>query len=201
MGTVLRTIASAIVGGISSKLSGGKFLNGAAMAAFARLFNDEGIGHSKRYSVADNVELTPDIEEKVSKIGSAYYESTGSEIVVTSGTRTSLKQANAMYDRIQAGGDFSDYLNQDAAKEVREVYDSGVKAKLSRAEIVASMAGVIKNQVDSGVFISLHLKAGAVDIRSVGMSDKQVISFRKAAEAVTSSVALEQSPPHWHLQF
>jgi RHS repeat-associated protein len=201
MGTVLRTIASAIVGGISSKLGGGKFLNGAAMAAFARLFNDEGIGHSKRYSVADNVELTPDIEEKVSKIGSAYYESTGSEIVVTSGTRTSLKQANAMYDRIQAGGDFSDYLNQDAAKEVREVYDSGVKAKLSRAEIVASMAGVIKNQVDSGVFISLHLKAGAVDIRSVGMSDKQVISFRKAAEAVTSSVALEQSPPHWHLQF
>jgi hypothetical protein len=41
MGTVLRTIASAIVGGISSKLGGGKFLNGAAMAAFARLFNDE----------------------------------------------------------------------------------------------------------------------------------------------------------------
>jgi hypothetical protein len=41
MGKVLRTVASAIVGGISSKLGGGKFLNGAAMAAFARLFNDE----------------------------------------------------------------------------------------------------------------------------------------------------------------
>ena len=56
MGTVLRTVASAIVGGISRKLGGGKFLNGAAMAAFARLFNDErhGAQKSERVGASDD---------------------------------------------------------------------------------------------------------------------------------------------------
>ena len=51
MGTVLHTVASAIVGGISRKLGGGKFLNGAVMAAFARLYNHE--GHSDADAIGE----------------------------------------------------------------------------------------------------------------------------------------------------
>ena len=40
-GLVARTIVSAVIGGTASVIGGGKFQNGAATAAFVRLFNDE----------------------------------------------------------------------------------------------------------------------------------------------------------------
>ena len=42
----MRVTAAAVVGGTASKLTGGKFANGALTGAFSRLFNDE--GHERR---------------------------------------------------------------------------------------------------------------------------------------------------------
>lgn len=39
--SIQRTLAAAIAGGTASKLTGGKFENGAITGAFSRLFNDE----------------------------------------------------------------------------------------------------------------------------------------------------------------
>jgi virulence plasmid B protein len=41
LSAIMRIAASAIVGGTSSVLTGGKFVNGAVTAAFARMFNEE----------------------------------------------------------------------------------------------------------------------------------------------------------------
>lgn len=49
-----RVTVAAIIGGTASKLSGGKFINGAFSAAFGQLFNDE----AHRLTSADNTALT-----------------------------------------------------------------------------------------------------------------------------------------------
>jgi hypothetical protein len=54
---IARTAISAIIGGVSSMLAGGKFLNGAVSAAFVHLFNNERaeftLRHSKPYYKED----------------------------------------------------------------------------------------------------------------------------------------------------
>lgn len=197
-----RFITGVIVGGTASKMAGGKFANGAQTAAFQWAFN-HGTAAVKRYSVAAGVALTSDIEGSLSTIADAYYAATSSEIVVTSGTRTAESQAGAMYDKFQAGGEgeVNLYRDTDSAQEIYDVYKAAIDAGSDRATGVSQMTAKIQSQIDAGTFISKHLKSGAVDVRSRDMTDDQKKAFRTAAEATASSVLLETSPPHWHLQF
>jgi len=168
--------------------------------AFSRAFNDE---HEKHYSLDSGVVIDSDIETKVSTIADAYHAAAEAGIEITSGTRTAAKQANAMYAKFQLGGDseVALYVNATAAQEIYSVYSSGIAAGNSQAATVEAMATVINTQISAGTYISKHLKAGAVDVRSSNMSAQQKDHFRTAAESTATSVVLETNPPHWHLQF
>ena len=80
--------------------------------------------------------------------------------------------------------------------------DPGVPgAKKDREERVAALERVIRAQIDRGVFISAHLREGAVDIRNRDMTQAEKRAFLDGVDEVGGVLALEESrPPHYHLQ-
>ncbi len=156
---------------------------------------------AENYSLKSGVSLTHDIKVKVKKIADEYNKLTKKTIVITSGTRSANSQASAMYGKLAGGDQLSVYKNQTAAKEIKKAYDDGVKAKNKKTEIINEMAKVIEGQIKKSIYISKHLKKGAIDVRSRDMSSAEKDSFKKAAKAIAVVVILEVTPPHFHLQF
>lgn len=158
--------------------------------------------NTPRYSLATGVTLPNDILSKVAQIATAYHTATQKTITVTSGTRSASSQARAMYDKLVLGDDIvSLYANRTAVTAIKEAYDDGKTANKTESQIIADMTAVIEAQIESGVYISKHLVSGAVDVRSSDMSSTEKDAFRTAATGIATSVALETTPPHWHLQF
>lgn len=156
---------------------------------------------AEHYSIKSGVTLDPAIEEKVKKIADKYYQLTKKNIVVTSGTRSSSSQASAMYGKLSGGDKLSVYADQTSAKEILNTYDAGIKAKKSKAEIIADIKDDIDEQIKKARYISKHLKKGSVDIRSRDMSASDKTNFKKAAAGIAQVVILEATPPHFHLNF
>jgi len=156
---------------------------------------------AEHYSLKSGVTLDTEIEKKVKKIADKYFNLTKKDIVITSGTRSSSSQASAMYGKTSGGDKLVVYKDQTSAKEILNAYDAGVKAKKSKAEIIADIKDEIDEQIKNGNYISKHLKKGAVDVRSRNMSESDKTNFKKAAAGVASTVILETTPPHFHLQF
>jgi len=156
---------------------------------------------AEHYSLKSGVTLDAEIEKKVKKIADKYFNLTKKDIVITSGTRSSSSQASAMYGKTSGGDKLVVYKDQTSAKEILNAYDAGVKAKKSKAEIIADIKDEIDEQIKNGNYISKHLKKGAVDVRSRNMSESDKTNFKKAAAGVASTVILETTPPHFHLQF
>jgi hypothetical protein len=159
-------------------------------------------GASSRFNALPDVTLADAVVDKVDAIDDAYFRKTGKHITVTSGTRDAARQAKAMYKMLRLGGDIVRlYRNKEAAREIKQAYDTGRAAGRSQDQVVASMYSVIQRQIARGVYISAHLRAGAVDIRSRDMSgaDKRAFSAVVADERGTSLLE-ESTPPHFHLQ-
>jgi hypothetical protein len=146
------------------------------------------------------VRLSGEVAAKVEALDRAFFKKTGAHLVVTSGTRDAIHQAKAMYKMIRLGADILElYKNKDAAGEIKQAYDRA--AGKPPEDIVAAMHAVIQAQLDRGVFISAHLRAGAVDIRNRTMSAAERRAFVKAVEELGGVTLLEESrPPHYHLQ-
>ena len=153
------------------------------------------------YTVKSGVTLSTEIKQKVKAVAEKYYLLTKKEIVVTSGTRSSTSQADAMYGKLAAGDKLTIYKNQTAAKAIKMAYDDAVKSKKNVVEIKKAIKEVIDKQINNKVYISKHLKKGAVDIRSRDMTLTEKTLFKKAASGVATIVILETTPPHFHLQF
>ena len=153
------------------------------------------------YSIKAGVTLSLAIKGKVEKIATPYFAATQHKFTVTSGQRSAKSQASAMYTKIAAGSKLTDYRDQTSAQAIKAAYDAGVKARQSRDKTVADMVAVIDAQIANGVYISKHLRDGAVDVRSRDMDETQRAKFKEEAEKVATSVLLEKFPPHWHLQF
>ena len=153
------------------------------------------------YTTKSGVTLEGKAKTGIGKVADDYYAEHKEKIVVTSGTRSAQSQAQAMYDKLKAGGSLSIYKNKKAADEVQKAYDDAVAAEKKQAETVKAMAKVIEGQVAKKVYLSKHLIKGAVDVRSKDMSADEKKTFKAAAEKHAKSVLLEKSPPHWHLQF
>lgn len=156
---------------------------------------------AEHYTLKSGVVLDTDIEKKVKKIADKYYKLTKKDIVVTSGTRTSSSQASAMYGKVSGGDKLTVYKDQTTAKKVLNAYDAGTKKGKTKKEIIADIKDEIDEQMKKGNFISKHLKKGAVDVRSRDMSESDKTSFKKAAAGIATTVILETTPPHFHLQF
>lgn len=155
---------------------------------------------AEHYRLKAGVILSFDIKRKVKTIADKYYALTNKDIVVTSGTRTSQSQAEAMYAKLAGGDKLTVYKNQSAAKEIKKAYDDGQVSKKSKAQIIKDIKTVIDKQISRNVYISKHLKKGAVDIRSRDMSASEKTNFKKSAKGIASIIILETVPPHFHLQ-
>lgn len=155
------------------------------------------------YKLPANVVLSAQTLSKVAAIAAEYHAETGKCITINSGTRTALSQASAMYTVFNIGGakETHKYRARAQADRLYEVFSNGRKTGSSKSAVVAAMAEEIKTQIDAGVYISLHLRANAVDVRSIDMNASEMTVFRRVATRHASSVLLEKSPRHWHLQF
>lgn len=155
----------------------------------------------KNYTLGQGVKLTPAIEQKVARIANAYHAVTGKKIRVNSGTRTPATQAAAMVKKMKAEDKLTIYRQQNLAQPILAAFQTAQNARLSDADIIQAVEQVIASQVTSGQYISKHLIAGAVDIRSFDMSASEKKAFKAAAAPIAASVLEETTPPHWHLQF
>ncbi|MFT7578923.1 MAG: hypothetical protein ACI9MR_000585 [Myxococcota bacterium] len=155
---------------------------------------------SRYFSTKGGVVLTPEVFEKVEAIAKIYYAKTRRKLVITSGTRDPRDQADAMYKKLRAGSTLRGYRNQRAINPLKAVYSTGRRKRWKKRKIVDAMGKIIQGQVDRGVYISRHLKAGAVDIRSRGMKRKHKRALRIAIAKVGGCRMIEERrPPHFHL--
>ena len=156
----------------------------------------------RRFVVLPGVELAPAVEQKVAELASAYFRRTGKELVVTSGTRDPARQAEAMHGLFQHGADVLGlYKDKTAAREIKSAYEEGLSAEHSQEAMIAALERVIRAQIDRGVFISAHLREGAVDIRNRDMTPAEKRAFLEGVDEVGGVFALVESrPPHYHLQ-
>ncbi|WP_218920057.1 hypothetical protein [Chondromyces crocatus] len=159
-------------------------------------------GSSAHLSLLPGVSLPAPVKEKVVRIAESYHRRTGKELVITSGVRDALSQADAMYDLFKLGADVAGlYRNKGALREIQRAYEEGRAASRSEGSVVAAMGEVIRRQVESGVYISAHLRAGAVDVRNRDMSANEKRALLDSVLEVDGVSALEETkPPHYHLQ-
>ncbi len=124
--------------------------------------------------------------------------------LVTSGTRGPYRQARAMFIKAVLGARLLRLYGQKrAAREIVRAFRSGRRAREPAWAVIKRMQRVIEGQVCRGVYISQHLKAGAVDLRSIGVSRRDRRALRRAARTMRRRVYLkvERRPPHVHLAF
>lgn len=153
------------------------------------------------YTTNPEVVLSARVADVVRRIDEEYSRRTNTHLHVTSGTRTARSQAEAMYVKLNGGDSLAVYANQAAVTEIRTAYRNGTAARRSRDQTISDMEAVITSQIGRGVFISGHLRAGAVDLRSRDMSQSQQTSLREAVTTVGNVIMIyERTPPHFHLQ-
>ncbi len=172
-----------------------------ALTSLATPDADARAPRGRYWQAKSGVVIGPKVRAKLNTLGKHYYKKTRRKLVVTSGTRSPRRQARAMYSKLRAGSRLMVYRNQDAITPIRRAYNKGRRKRWSRARIVRAMTKIIAGQVNRGVYISRHLKAGAFDIRVRGMRTKHKRAFRRAVEQTGGlTVVEERRPPHWHLE-
>ena len=159
-------------------------------------------GTPPRYTLMPGVDLSPEAAAALERIDDAYHKKTGQRLVVTSGTRDAARQAKAMYKMIRLGADIMGlYRNKAAVREIKAAYTKASGARKPADAVVMAMYDTIRDQIDRGVYISAHLRAGAVDIRNRTMSSSQKRAFEQSVSEVGGATLLEETkPPHYHLQ-
>lgn len=163
--------------------------------------------HRVFYDAFPSAVLDSSMRYKTNRFAKDYYFESGvklrqpTRVTVTSGIRTSASQAGAMFRKFHSGGDYKIYRNRVAAKEIYDQYVAGKALGLGAAENTRRMKLVIDGQMQRGVYISMHLKSGAVDFRSRTLTAAQKALFMSLAERHVDVVLLERFPPHFHVQF
>ena len=74
-------------------------------------------------------------------------------------------------------------------------YDSGQRDGLSREQVIHEMTKVLHKQTKRGIYLSRHMKSGAIDIRTPSASVLRAIRNHPTVE----SVGVEND--HIHIQF
>ena len=160
-------------------------------------------GAARYYELRPGVVVPSPVAARLQRIAGRTFRDTGRTIVITSGVRDAQGQAAAMYGKLVRGSDIRRvYHDKKAAADIRSAFLSGRRQKLGRDRIIASMAEIIRAQLERGVVISRHLRAGAVDVRTIGLSRRDKQRLRAAIRADGRVRMLEERhPPHIHLSF
>ena len=153
------------------------------------------------FTMDPGVVLSGPLRGAVAQLALAFREAAGRSFHVTSGTRTALEQAQAMFDKLASGGSLTGlYRDYDAARQIEQAYQRSRRG--GRVRCVAAMARVLGGQIARGLYISRHLHAGAVDIRSRDMNSRERRTFNRVAVRQRGVRVLEEGrPPHFHLEF
>lgn len=154
------------------------------------------------YEVLPGVTLSPHVAARLARLDEEFFRRTRKHLVVVSGTRDPARQAKAMYSVIQHGGSLLKlYEDREAALEIKQAHDQAVAAGKPPAAVIAAMQAQLRAQMDRGVYISAHLRAGAVDVRNTTLSVQEKRIFRAIVQDMDGVRMLEEHhPPHIHLQ-
>jgi hypothetical protein len=153
--------------------------------------------------LARDLRLTDANAERLERISARYYKATKTRLVVTGGSRPPVRQAQLMYDKLVHGDDIvTIYENKAAAVEVRNAYRDAVAKRLTRKATIRAIREVIEAQMARSVYVSKHLKANAVDVRSWNMKGKLETALRDAVKAEAGVTMMDErdgAEPHFHL--
>ncbi len=153
--------------------------------------------------LARDLRLTDTNAERLKKIASRYFKATRKRLVVTGGTRSPQRQAQLVFDKLKHGDDIiALYENKTAATELRNAYRDAVAKGLKRKATIRAMNDVIEAQIARGIYVSKHLKSGAVDVRSWDMEgalEKALKDAVKSEAGVTMMDERKGPEPHFHL--
>jgi len=153
--------------------------------------------------LARDLRLTESNTKRLERIATRYYKATRKRLVVTGGSRTPVRQAQLMYDKLVHGDDIvALYENKAAATEVRNAYQNAVAKRLKRKATIRAMREVIEAQMTRNVFVSKHLKANAVDVRSWNMKGRLEQALKEAVKAEAGVTMMDErdgAEPHFHL--
>lgn len=156
------------------------------------------------YRVVRGVILPSELRRSLHRLAARYQRRTGRRLVVTSGYRSPRRQACAMYAKIRRGRRILRlYRHTRLAREVLRGYRRARRKRLGREATLAAMARIFSAQAKRGEYLSAHLRRGAVDIRSRGMSRRQRRIFLHLARNTPGILLVlhERHPPHFHLEF
>ncbi len=158
-----------------------------------------------RYQLLPHVWLPTEIEVAVGRLAQRFSTRARQELVITSGPRTPESQAAAMYLKLVTGGRLALerlYRKTEAAKEIKKAYQRAAGERKRHPEIIRAMAATIRAQIARGVYISPHLKGGAVDIRSRNLRARGKAALVDAVAGFHGMrlIREEKMPPHFHLE-
>lgn len=147
-----------------------------------------------RFEHSDGLDLSQPVIAKANTLSESVQLRTGYRIFVTSGRRGPDRQAAAMYDNY-ADRTSKRYADVAAERDVKRAFDHGRKAGKSRSQVIGDTANVLKAQVSRGVYISRHMRSGAIDIRRPPASVLHAIRNHPSVQ----SILVEND--HIHIQF
>jgi hypothetical protein len=153
--------------------------------------------------VARDLRLDDTSSERLERIAQRYFEATRRRLVITGGTRTPERQAELMLEKLAHGDDLvALYENKAAVTEIRNLYRDSAGARQPKKQLVRAMRDAIVAQMEKGIYVSRHLKAGAADVRSRDFKAAQEAAFRAAVADEPGVVLVDErssAEPHLHL--
>lgn len=141
---------------------------------------------------------------RLESLAARYHAATGHRLVVTGGYRNVRRQAELMAAKLAHGDDIAAlYAERAAAIEIRDAYRAGADRGLRKAALVDLVEEVIEAQIARGVWVSLHLRGRAADVRSRGMTEAQLDALIRAVRAEPGTVLVDErdgKAPHLHVK-
>jgi hypothetical protein len=153
--------------------------------------------------LARDLRFTPSNAQRLKRIAARYFKATRARLVVTGGTRSPLRQAQLVYEKLKHGDDIlALYENKGAATELRNAYREAVAKGWKRKATIRAIRALIDAQIARGVYISKHLRSGAVDVRSWNMEGAKEKALREAVKQEPGASLMDERngpEPHFHL--
>jgi hypothetical protein len=110
------------------------------------------------------------------------------DVVVTSGIRTPLRQARAMFEKIRLGDDLlAIYKDDTFAQRIIDAYPDEDAAAAIVEEYAAAGGG------------STHLRGLGVDLRTRDKTPEQIETMVQTVESMGDFALVETKPPHLHI--
>jgi hypothetical protein len=154
-----------------------------------------------QFTSAPGIRLTPESAAMADRIASGFFLRTGKRLRVTSGTRSSEKQATAMLNKGPETWQ-SLYRDKTAVQQIRAAHDQAIEAGEGRAGAITAMAQIIRQQEKVGRYVSRHLLSHALDLSIQGLSPSEQAILGQEAQRHDGKIIPEGGrEPHIHVQF